>query len=80
MNDEEDTKQNFLDKMIETQMKKVSESMGMPKCLLCQKAIMGVHIDYMTQERVAEKICVGCCSKCVDYFLNMRAQRAQIKG
>jgi hypothetical protein len=53
-------------------MAQMVEATGVPVCFLCNKRIVGAHIDYMDKDRIPRKICVGCVFQALDYYIGAR--------
>ncbi|MEM0147886.1 MAG: hypothetical protein QW139_02610 [Candidatus Micrarchaeaceae archaeon] len=47
---------------------------GMPVCFICGKRIIGVHLDYIDENREPRKVCIGCAYKAIDYYLKAREE------
>lgn len=48
------------------------EATGVPHCFICQKRIVGAHVDYMDTDRIPRKVCVGCVFQSIDYYIAAR--------
>ena len=48
------------------------EATGVPLCFICNKRIVGAHIDYMDKDRIPRKICIGCAYQAIDYYIDAR--------
>ena len=53
-------------------MAQMIEATGVPTCFICGKRIVGAHIDYMDNNRIPRKICIGCVFQALDYYIGAR--------